>query len=110
QALRVGHAARDQGVGRLRPQGSGVDARKLREVALSADEYGVIVEALERPPNHGELGTLGVLWSEHCSDKSSKLLLRRLPSTGSAVIQGPGENAGAVDIGQGWAAVFTIES
>ena len=87
-----------------------MDSRKLREVALSADEYGVIVEALERPPNDVELGMLGVLWSEHCSYKTSKLLLRRLPSTGSAVIQGPGENAGAVDIGEGWAAVFKIES
>jgi len=87
-----------------------VDSRKLREVALTADEYGVIVEALERPPNDVELGMLGVLWSEHCSYKTSKLLLRRLPSTGAAVIQGPGENAGAVDIGEGWAAVFKIES
>src|SRR5437899_1624935 len=53
---------------------------------------------------------LGVLWSEHCSYKSSKPLLRRLPSTGAAVIQGPGENAGAVSIGEGWAVVFKIES
>src|SRR5258707_1987206 len=53
---------------------------------------------------------LGVLWSEHCSYKSSKALLRRLPSTGEAVLQGPGENAGAVEIGAGWAAVFKIES
>jgi phosphoribosylformylglycinamidine synthase len=87
-----------------------VDSRKLREVALTADEYGVIVQALERQPNDVELGMLGVLWSEHCSYKTSKLLLRHLPSTGSAVIQGPGENAGAVDIGEGWAAVFKIES
>ena len=87
-----------------------IDERKLREVALTADEYRVIVEALERPPNDVELGMLGVLWSEHCSYKTSKALLRRLPSTGPAVLQGPGENAGAVDIGEGWAAVFKIES
>ncbi len=87
-----------------------VDFRKLREVALTADEYRVIVDALKRPPNDVELGMLGVLWSEHCSYKTSKALLRRLPSTGHGVLQGPGENAGAVHVGEGWAAVFKIES
>jgi len=87
-----------------------VDERRLREVALTPDEYKAIVEQLKRGPNEVELGMLGVLWSEHCSYKSSKALLRRLPSTGPAVIQGPGENAGAVSIGEGWAAVFKIES
>jgi phosphoribosylformylglycinamidine synthase len=87
-----------------------VDERRLREVALTPDEYRVIVEQLKRAPNEVELGMLGVLWSEHCSYKSSKALLRRLPSTGPAVLQGPGENAGAVNIGEGWAAVFKIES
>src|SRR3984893_10059059 len=87
-----------------------VDERRLREVALTPEEYRAIVEELKRAPNEVELGMLGVLWSEHCSYKSSKALLRRLPSTGSAVIQGPGENAGAINIGQGWAAVFKIES
>jgi len=84
--------------------------RRLREVALTPDEYKAIVEQLKRAPNEVELGMLGVLWSEHCSYKSSKALLRRLPSTGPAVVQGPGENAGAVSIGEGWAAVFKIES
>src|ERR1700687_5578885 len=87
-----------------------VDERKLREVALTPEEYRVIVEELKRAPNEVELGMLGVLWSEHCSYKSSKALLRRLPSSSPAVIQGPGENAGAVNIGEGWAAVFKIES
>jgi len=87
-----------------------VDQRRLREVALTPEEYRVIVERLRRPPNAVELGMLGVLWSEHCSYKSSKALLRRLPSSGPDVLQGPGENAGAVEIGQGWAAVFKIES
>ncbi len=87
-----------------------VDSRRLREVALTSEEYRVIVEKLRRPPNAVELGMLGVLWSEHCSYKTSKTLLRRLPSTGDAVLQGPGENAGAVEIGSGWAAVFKIES
>jgi phosphoribosylformylglycinamidine synthase len=87
-----------------------IDERRLREVALTPDEYRVIVEQLKRAPNAVELGMLGVLWSEHCSYKTSKALLRRLPSTGSVVLQGPGENAGAINIGQGWAAVFKIES
>ena len=94
----------------MRTEPARISEKKLREVALTAGEYGVIVEALERPPNDVELGMLGVLWSEHCSYKTSKLLLRRLPSTGRHVLQGPGENAGAVDIGEGWAAVFKIES
>jgi len=87
-----------------------VDERRLREVALTPDEYRVIVEQLKRAPNEVELGMLGVLWSEHCSYKSSKALLRRLPSTGPGVVQGPGENAGAVEIGEGWSVVFKIES
>ncbi len=87
-----------------------IDERRLREVALTPEEYQAIVDQLKRPPNEVELGMLGVLWSEHCSYKSSKALLRRLPSTGPAVVQGPGENAGAVSIGEGWAAVFKIES
>ena len=87
-----------------------IDEKRLREVALTPQEYGVIVEQLKRQPNEVELGMLGVLWSEHCSYKTSKALLRRLPSSGPGVLQGPGENAGAVDVGQGWAAVFKIES
>ncbi|TMG67706.1 MAG: phosphoribosylformylglycinamidine synthase subunit PurL [Chloroflexi bacterium] len=87
-----------------------MDERKLREVALTPDEYRAIVGQLKRAPNEVELGMLGVLWSEHCSYKSSKALLRRLPSAGPAVVQGPGENAGAVSIGEGWAVVFKIES
>ena len=87
-----------------------MDERRLREVALTPDEYRVIVEELKRAPNEVELGMLGVLWSEHCSYKSSKALLRRLPSSGPGVVQGPGENAGAVEIGQGWSVVFKIES
>src|SRR6266508_1536815 len=108
QAFPVGRGDCDQGAGVLSIKS--VDERKLREVALTPDEYRVIVEALRRTPNPVELGMLGVLWSEHCSYKTSKALLRRLPSTGPGVLQGPGENAGAVDIGEGWAAVFKIES
>ncbi len=87
-----------------------VSARKLRDVALTREEYKQIVQQLAREPNEVELGMLGVLWSEHCSYKSSKPLLKRLPSQGERVLQGPGENAGAVDIGDGWAVVFKVES
>src|SRR5919201_1751185 len=82
----------------------------LREVALTREEYDTIVTRLGRPPNAVELGMFGAMWSEHCGYKNSKPLLRRLPSTGPRVLQGPGENAGAIDIGQGWAVVFKVES
>ena len=77
---------------------------------LSAEEYGRIVGHLGRAPNITELGIFSVMWSEHCSYKSSRVHLRRFPTTGPRVIQGPGENAGAVDIGGGLAAVFKMES
>src|SRR5207302_832047 len=85
-------------------------ARALQEVALTADEYREAVRILGRHPNDVELGIIGALWSEHCGYKTSKPLLGRLPTTGPGVLQGPGENAGAVDIGEGLAAVFKIES
>ena len=84
--------------------------RDLRAVALSSREYEVILEKLGREPNHLELGMFGALWSEHCGYKTSKPLLRDLPSSGPGVLQGPGENAGIVDIGDGLAVVFKIES
>ncbi len=84
--------------------------RELREVALSRAEYDLIAKRLSREPNRVELGMLGVLWSEHCSYKTSKPLLRRLPTRGPRVLQGPGENAGAVEVGAGWACVFKVES
>jgi phosphoribosylformylglycinamidine synthase len=82
----------------------------LAEVALSEAEYRAIVRAIGRDPNDLELGMFGALWSEHCSYKTSKALLRQLPTEGPHVLQGPGENAGAVDIGDGLAVVFKIES
>jgi phosphoribosylformylglycinamidine synthase subunit PurL len=87
-----------------------IDDRKLREVALTRGEYHEIVERLGREPNEVELGMLGVLWSEHCSYKSSKPLLKQFPNSGPGVLQGPGENAGVVEIGHGLAAVFKVES
>jgi phosphoribosylformylglycinamidine synthase len=86
------------------------DPQRLARLNLTAEEYDRIVERLGRPPNETELALFAVMWSEHCSYKSSRLHLRRLPTTGPRVLQGPGENAGAVDIGDGLAAVFKIES
>src|ERR1700674_3685679 len=83
---------------------------QLAEVALTRSEYDAATAQIGRMPNHVELGILGALWSEHCSYKTSKPLLRGLPTRGSRVLQGPGENAGAVDIGEGLACVFKIES
>ena len=82
----------------------------LAAVALNTAEYGAIVRALGRDPNDLELGMFGALWSEHCAYKTSRALLRQLPTEGPHVLQGPGENAGAVDIGDGLAVVFKIES
>ena len=77
---------------------------------LTEAEYGVIVQRLNRAPNPLELGVFSVMWSEHCSYKSSRKHLARLPTKGPRVIQGPGENAGVVDIGDGQAIVFKMES
>lgn len=77
---------------------------------LSHDEFTGFVTALGRTPNLVELGILSVMWSEHCSYKSSRIHLKTLPTTGPKVICGPGENAGVVDIGDGEAAIFKIES
>ncbi|MQF70028.1 phosphoribosylformylglycinamidine synthase subunit PurL [SAR202 cluster bacterium AD-804-J14_MRT_500m] len=83
----------------------------LDEIALSEEEYELIVERLGREPNRVELGMFGALWSEHCGYKHSKLLLRLLPSKSPRVLLPPGaENAGAVDIGDGLAVVFKMES
>lgn len=82
----------------------------LAEAALTEAEYARILELLGRAPNRLELGMLGALWSEHCSYKTSRALLRGLPTDGPGVLQGPGENAGVVDVGDGLAAVFKIES
>src|SRR5919205_4094214 len=88
----------------------GISDAMLREVALTREEYDTIVARLGRAPNAVELGMFGAMWSEHCGYKNSKPLLRRLPTTGPRVLQGPGENAGAGDIGDGQALVLKIES
>ncbi len=80
------------------------------EHGLSPDEYARTQKILGRDPNLTELGIFSVMWSEHCSYKSSRVHLKRLPTRGAHVVQGPGENAGVVDIGDGLVAVFKIES
>jgi phosphoribosylformylglycinamidine synthase len=82
----------------------------VRQHKLNDAEYAAVLRALGRPPTYTELGVFSVMWSEHCSYKSSRVHLSRLPTKGPRVIQGPGENAGVVDIGDGFAAVFKMES
>jgi phosphoribosylformylglycinamidine synthase len=77
---------------------------------LSPEEYRRIEQILGRAPNYTELGIFSVMWSEHCSYKSSRVHLRKFPTSGPRVIQGPGENAGVIDIGDGWVAAFKMES
>ena len=87
-----------------------IDAAVLERHGIKPDEYERILELMGREPNLLELGLFSVMWSEHCSYKSSRVHLKTLPTTGPRVVQGPGENAGAVDIGGGLCAVFKIES
>ena len=88
-----------------------VDIKELlAQHNLTEDEYKKILEILGREPNITELGMFSVMWSEHCSYKSSRVHLKKLPTTGPRVVQGPGENAGAVDIGDGLCVVFKMES
>ena len=87
-----------------------VTAEVADEHGLTRDEWGKIVQLLGRAPTIEELGVVAVMWSEHCSYKSSRAWLKQLPTTGPRVLQGPGENAGAIDVGEGLAAVFKIES
>ncbi|MGF7150954.1 phosphoribosylformylglycinamidine synthase [Sphingomonas zeicaulis] len=82
----------------------------VAEHGLSEEEYQRVLNALGREPNLTELGIFSVMWSEHCSYKSSRIHLKKLPTTGPQVICGPGENAGVVDIGDGQAAIFKMES
>ena len=88
----------------------------LKQHSITPDEYTRIERALGRTPSLTELGIFSVMWSEHCSYKSSRVHLKRLPTKGTrtsgpgAVVQGPGENAGIIDVGDGWACAFKIES
>ncbi|HET9677279.1 MAG TPA: phosphoribosylformylglycinamidine synthase subunit PurL, partial [Solirubrobacterales bacterium] len=86
------------------------ETAKHRELGLTDSEYELIVEKLGREPNDVELAMFSLLWSEHCAYKHSRKLLRRLPTEGKRVVMGPGENAGAVDVGGGYAVAFKVES
>ncbi len=93
-----------------RPGDPKVTPALVREHGLSDDEYRRVQDILGREPTYTELGVFSAMWSEHCGYKSSRLVLRGLPTDGPHVLQGPGENAGAVDVGDGYAVVFKIES
>ena len=90
------------------------DPKVTKELAyqhgLSEEEWERVLSILGRTPTYPELGIFSVMWSEHCSYKSSRVHLKRFPTTGPQVLQGPGENAGVVDIGDGWAVCFKMES
>src|ERR1700753_1147024 len=87
-----------------------VDETLARSFGLSAEEYGRVLSIMGRTPTFTELGVFSVMWSEHCSYKSSRVWLKQLPTKAPWVIHGPGENAGVIDIGDGLAAVFKMES
>ncbi|HVN94763.1 MAG TPA: phosphoribosylformylglycinamidine synthase subunit PurL [Terracidiphilus sp.] len=87
-----------------------VTPQLLAQHSITAEEYERILAALGRTPSLTELGIYSVMWSEHCSYKSSRVHLKRLPTKSDRVVQGPGENAGIIDVGDGWACAFKIES
>jgi phosphoribosylformylglycinamidine synthase len=92
------------------PSPVAVTPQLLKQHSITADEYQRILSALGRTPSLTELGIYSVMWSEHCSYKSSRVHLKRLPTKSDRVLQGPGENAGIIDVGDGWACAFKIES
>src|SRR5450755_4688482 len=89
---------------------STITPEMLRGHGISTEEYNRLLKSLGREPTFTELGIFSVMWSEHCSYKSSRVHLKRLPTHSRRVVQGPGENAGIIDIGDGWACAFKIES
>ncbi len=92
------------------PEPAKVTPQMLAQHSITAEEYDRILAALGRVPSLTELGIYSVMWSEHCSYKSSRVHLKRLPTKSDRVVQGPGENAGIIDVGDGWACAFKIES
>jgi phosphoribosylformylglycinamidine synthase len=92
------------------PEPITVTPQMLAQHSITAEEYERILAALGRTPSLTELGIFSVMWSEHCSYKSSRVHLKRLPTKSDRVVQGPGENAGIIDVGDGWACAFKIES
>jgi len=98
------------GAARAAREAQGLSEELIAEHGLNAEEYALLLKELGREPTLTELGVFSVMWSEHCSYKSSRVWLKTLPTSGPQVIQGPGENAGVVDLGDGQAAVFKMES
>ncbi len=94
----------------MRKRMSAITPKIVADHGLSPEEYERVLHAMGREPNLTELGIFSVMWSEHCSYKSSRIHLKKLPTTGPQVICGPGENAGVIDIGDGQAAIFKMES
>jgi phosphoribosylformylglycinamidine synthase II len=94
----------------LAPRPASITPELLAQHSITPDEYARIETALGRTPSFTELGIYSVMWSEHCSYKSSRVHLKRLPTESPRVVQGPGENAGIIDVGDGWACAFKIES
>jgi phosphoribosylformylglycinamidine synthase len=92
------------------PEPVTITPQMLAQHSITAEEYERILAALGRTPSLTELGIYSVMWSEHCSYKSSRVHLKRLPTKSDRVVQGPGENAGIIDVGDGWACAFKIES
>src|SRR5487761_1240352 len=92
------------------PEPAQITPELLAQHGIIPDEYKLIEKALGRTPSLTELGIYSVMWSEHCSYKSSRVHLKRLPAKSDRVVQGPGENAGIIDVGDGWACAFKIES
>jgi phosphoribosylformylglycinamidine synthase II len=92
------------------PEPVAVTPELLAQHSITREEYERILAALGRVPSLTELGIYSVMWSEHCSYKSSRVHLKRLPTRSERVVQGPGENAGIIDVGDGWACAFKIES
>ena len=103
------NAAKKSGLSRMKDTDPST-VEHAAEMGLDADEYALAQKVLGRVPNKIELGCFAAMWSEHCSYKSSRAHLRRLPTTGPRVLVGPGENAGVVDVGEGWAVAFKVES
>ncbi|MBP3952581.1 phosphoribosylformylglycinamidine synthase subunit PurL [Bacillus suaedae] len=95
----------------LEPTAERVKSEKLyRAMGLTDEEFGMVETILGRTPNYTETGIFSVMWSEHCSYKNSKVVLKKFPTEGEQVLQGPGEGAGIIDIGDGQAVVFKVES
>ncbi len=95
---------------RSTPEAQTITPELVHEHGISDEEYQKLLKLLGRTPTVTELGIFSVMWSEHCSYKSSRVHLKRLPTRSRRVVQGPGENAGIIDIGDGWACAFKIES